>query len=150
MLDGVHIDVGQIDLVDDRDDLEVVVDGQVQVGDGLRFNALRGIDDQQCALAGGQAARHLIGEIHVARRVDEVEQIGHAVTGFIFHGDGVHLDGDAPLTLQIHAVQHLVFHLIARHRAGGLQQPVGQRGFAVIDVGDDAKISYGVFGHTEW
>ena len=42
--------LGQIDLVDDRDDLEVVLDGEVGVGERLRLDALRGVDEQQRAL----------------------------------------------------------------------------------------------------
>ena len=69
----------QIDLVDDRDDLEVVVHGQVGVGQRLRLDALRGIDHQQRALAGGQRARDLVAEVHVAGRVDQVEDVLLAV-----------------------------------------------------------------------
>ena len=47
---------GQIDLVDDRDDLEVAVDGEVGVGQRLRLDALRGVDEQQRALAGAPAS----------------------------------------------------------------------------------------------
>ena len=74
-------DVGarQVDLVDDRDDFESVIDGEVGVGQGLGFDALRGIDDQQRAFAGGQRARDFVGEIDVAGSVDEVELVGLAV-----------------------------------------------------------------------
>ena len=37
----VWLCAGKIDLVDDRDDLEPVVDREVRVGQGLRFDALR-------------------------------------------------------------------------------------------------------------
>ncbi len=47
---------GEVDLVDHRHDLVVVLDRLVDVGEGLRFDALRGIDDQQRAFAGGEAA----------------------------------------------------------------------------------------------
>ena len=46
---------GQVDLVDDRDDLEVVVGGEVGVGERLRLHALRRIDQEQRALAGRRA-----------------------------------------------------------------------------------------------
>ena len=65
----------QIDLVDDGDDLEVVLDGEVGVGERLRLDALRGIDEQQRALAGGERPRHLVAEVDVARRVDQVEHV---------------------------------------------------------------------------
>ena len=70
---------GQIDLVEDRDDLVVGVERVIDVGEGLRLDALGGIDDQQRALDGGQRARHLVGEIDVAGGVDEVEDVGLAV-----------------------------------------------------------------------
>src|SRR5439155_386791 len=65
----------QVDLVDDRHDGEVVVERQVDVGERLRLHALRGVDHQDGALAGGQAARDLIGEVDVAGRVDQVEDV---------------------------------------------------------------------------
>ena len=46
----VGLRAGQIDLVDDRDDLELVLDRQVGVRERLRLDALRGVDEQQRAL----------------------------------------------------------------------------------------------------
>jgi hypothetical protein len=60
LLDALGIGRGQVDLVEDRDDLEVVVEREVDVGEGLRLDALRRVDDEQRALAGGEAARHLV------------------------------------------------------------------------------------------
>src|SRR6187455_1019586 len=62
---------GQVDLVDNRNDLEVVLDGEIGICQRLRLDALRGIDEQQCAFASGQRAGDLVREIDVARRVDE-------------------------------------------------------------------------------
>ena len=50
----LRLRAGQIDLVDDGNDLEVVLDREIGVGERLRFDALRGVDEQQRALAGGQ------------------------------------------------------------------------------------------------
>ena len=57
----------EVDLVDHREDVEVVVDGQVGVGQRLRLDALRGVDDENGALARGEAARDFVGEVDVAR-----------------------------------------------------------------------------------
>ena len=65
----------QVALVDDGDNLQVVVDGHVEVGNGLCLDALAGVDDEQCALAGGDGAGNLVGEVDVSRSVDEVESI---------------------------------------------------------------------------
>ena len=69
----------QVDLVDDRDDLEVVLDREIGVGERLRFDALRRVDQQQRAFARGQRSRHLVAEVHVPGRVDQVEDVLLAV-----------------------------------------------------------------------
>ena len=66
---------GQVDLVDDGDKLQIVLVGQVDVGERLRLDALRGVHDQQRALAGGERAGDLVGEVDMAGRVDQVELI---------------------------------------------------------------------------
>ena len=55
-LRGVAVGVGgrQVDLVEGGDDLEVVLEGQVAVGQRLGLDALGGVDEQDDALAGGQ------------------------------------------------------------------------------------------------
>ena len=100
----IGIGAGEVGLVEDREDLQAVFQGQVGVGEGLSLHALGGVHHQDGPLAGGQAAAHLVGEVHVARGVDEVEGVDQAVPGGVFQRDGVGLDGDAALPLQIHVV----------------------------------------------
>ena len=64
--------MGQIDFVDDRDNLQILLHRQVYVGNCLRLDPLRGIDDQQSTFTGAQAARNLVGKIHMSWRVDQV------------------------------------------------------------------------------
>ena len=52
--DAVGLGRRQVDLVQHRDDLEVGVDRLIGVGERLRLDALRGVDEQQRALAGAQ------------------------------------------------------------------------------------------------
>ena len=136
-------DVGalQIDLVDDGNDFESVIDCEVGVGERLRFDSLRGIDDEQRAFARRQRARDFVGKIHVAGSVDQVELVGLAVLRGVHHADGVGFDGDAALALQVHGVEHLGLHLARGERSGEFQQAVGQRGFTVVDVRDDREIA---------
>ncbi len=72
---------GQVDLVEDRDDLVVVLDGLIDIGQGLGLDPLGRIDHQQRALAGREAPAHLIGEVDMAGRVHQVEGVGLAVLG---------------------------------------------------------------------
>ena len=51
------------------------------------------------------------------------------------------LDGDAALALQIHVVEDLVFHVALRDRLGLLQNAVGKRAFAVVNMCNDAEIA---------
>ena len=131
---------GQVDLVQHRDDLEVGVERQVEVGERLRLDALRGVHQQDGALAGGEAPRHLVAEVDVAGGVDQVEDV---VLALVFPGqpDGLALDRDAALALDVHPVQVLGAHLPPLDDAGQLQHAVGQRGLAVIDVRDDAEVA---------
>ena len=77
----------------------------------------------------------------MARGVDEIEFVFFAVVTGVGQADGVALDGDAPLPFQVHGVQDLVAELAVLHHAGPLDEPVRQRGLAVVDMGDDAEIA---------
>ena len=66
LLGALDVGGGEIDLVDDGDDLEAVGDGEVGVGEGLGLDALAGIDDEEGALAGGERSGDLVGEVDVA------------------------------------------------------------------------------------
>jgi hypothetical protein len=109
LFDALRLGSGQVNLVDDGHDCEILVVGEVRVGDGLRFHALRGVHYQYRALTRGEAARHLVGEVHMPRRVDEVQLVGLAVFGGVRQAHGGHLNRDAPLALQVHRVQHLLY-----------------------------------------
>ena len=132
----IRVGLRQVDLVHDRDDLEVVLDRQVGVGDGLRLDPLRRVDDEQGALAGLQRARDLVGEVDVAGRVDQVQLV--ALPG---DAHGLGLDRDPALALELHRVEHLRAHVAAGDRVGQLEDAVGQRRLAVVDVGDDREVA---------
>ncbi len=140
-LGGVALGVGsgQVDLVEHRDDVQVAVEREVQVGQRLSLDALRGVDQQHRAFAGLQRAGHLIGEVDVARSVDQVQDIVGAVE-VPGQPHVLGLDGDATLALDVHPVEVLGAHIPVRHDTGELQHPIRQRGLAVVDVGDDAEV----------
>ncbi len=132
---------GQVDLVEDRHDLVMVVERLIDIGQRLRLDPLGGVDHQQRAFAGGEAAVHLIGEVHVARRVDQVQLVELAVLRAVVEPHGLRLDGDAALALDIHGIEHLLLHLPRAEPAAELDQPVCERGLAVIDMGDDGEVA---------
>ena len=75
-----------------------MLQSHVEVGDGLRLYPLGSIDDQQSALTGGDGAGDFVGEVHVPRGIDEVEDVVLTLQ-LVVHLDCVALDGDPSLTL---------------------------------------------------
>ena len=139
---AVGIGLREVDLVRGRDDLEAAVDREVRVRERLRFDPLRSVDDEQRALARLQRAGHLVREVHVARRVDEVELVALPV-----HAHGLRLDRDPPLALELHRVEELLAHLPLRDGSGQLEDAVGERRLAVVDVRDDREVANAVLLH---
>ena len=131
----------QVDLVQHRHDLVPGLDRLIDIGEGLRLDPLARIDDQQRALAGGERAADLVGEIDMARRVHQIEDIALAVLRPVFEAHGLRLDRDAALALQLHIVEHLLAHLARLEPAASLDQPIGEGRLAVVDMRDDREIA---------
>ena len=93
-------------------------------------------------------ARDLVGEVHVAGRVDEVELVGLAVLRLVEDADGLGLDRDAALALEVHRVEHLRAHQPRVDGVRQLEDAIGQRRLPVVDVGDDREVAdVGGVGH---
>ena len=133
---SVRIRLRQIDLVHHGHDLEPVLDREIRVREGLRLDPLRGVDDEQRALARLERAGHLVGEVHVTRRVDQVELVALPA-----HPHRLGLDRDPALALELHRVEQLRPHVARRHGVGQLENAVGERRLAVVDVRDDREVS---------
>jgi hypothetical protein len=56
-------------------------------------------------------------------------------------GDGGGFDGNAALALEVHVIENLGVKFPLRDGAGTHEQAVGERALAVVDVGDDRKIT---------
>ena len=119
-----------------------MLQGHVYVRQCLGLDPLGRIHHQKRPLTGRQAPGYFVGKIHMPRRIDEVQLVNLAVFRRIFKTHRLRLDGNAPLSLQIHGIQHLRLHLPCRDRPRPLDEPVGQRGFSVVDMSDDGKIAY--------
>ena len=138
--DAVGVRGGKVDLVDDRNEFQIVLHREVRIGHGLSLDALSGIDHQHGAFACGQGSGDFVGEVDVPGRVDEVQL---EVFAIMLPGDGHRggLDGDAALALEFHRVEQLFLLLAGIHCTGFLHQTVGQGAFPVVDVGDDREVS---------
>ena len=140
---AVGIRLRQVDLVHDRDDLEVVLDREVGVREGLRLDPLSGVDDEQRALARLQRPRDLVREVDVPGRVDQVQLVALPQ-----HAHGLGLDRDPALALELHRVEQLLLHVAVGDRVGRLQDAIGQRRLPMVDVGDDREVADFVLVHA--
>src|SRR5699024_10044820 len=82
--------------------------------------------------------------VDVAGGVDHVERVGGLLLASHVRPRRPHrlgLDRYAAFAFDLHPVEVLRAHEAILDRSGELQHPVGERGFPVIDVGDDAKVA---------
>ena len=117
-----------------------MLDRKVKVRYCLGLDALGGIHNKKGALARGYRPRDFVREVDVARSIDKIKRICLSVMDII-HLDGVALDRDALLLLQIHGVQDLVLHVTLGKCVRYFKHPVGQGALAVVDMRNDAKVS---------
>jgi len=129
--------VGPVDLVNAHDGPKTDLEGLLQHELGLRHGAFGGIDQQHRTIHHVENAFDFAAEIGVARRVDDVD-------ARLFPVERGHFgqDGDAALALEIVRIHGALGHfLVLAERAGLGQQPVDQRGFAVVDVGNNRDVA---------
>jgi hypothetical protein len=77
----------------------------------------------------------------VAGRIDQVQDVLLATIGRVVQADGVRLDRDAALALEIHRIENLRLHLTRLEGTGELEEAICQRRLAMVDVRDDRKVS---------
>ena len=70
---AVGIGAGQVDLVDDRHNLQSAVNCQISIRQRLRFDSLRSVHHQNRALASGERTRDLIVEVNVSGGIDQIK-----------------------------------------------------------------------------
>ena len=144
-LDGPEeVGADAVHLVDEADPRDLVAVGLAPHRLGLRLDAGDGVEHRHRAVEHPQRALHLDGEVHVARGVDDVDAVvvPHA-------GGGRGGDGDAPLLLLDHVVHHgrALVHLadlVGLPRV--VEDPLGRRGLARVDVGHDPDVAGPVEG----
>ena len=126
-----------VDLVDDDDRLEAFVQRLAQHEAGLRLRAAGGIDHEQHAIDHFHDAFDLGAEVGVAGGIDDVDGVAFPVDGGVLG-----LDGDAFFAFEVHGVHGaLGGGLVVAVGAAGLEKLVHERGFAMVNVGDDGEIA---------
>ena len=132
----------EVHLVQHRDDLQLRVLREVRVRDRLRLHALRRVHNEERTLTRAHRTRHLVGEVDVPGRVEEVEEVRLPVLRLVVHGHGVGLDGDPALALEVHRVERLFLQFARRNGVRQFEDPVGKSGLPMVNMGYDAEIAY--------
>ncbi len=105
----------------------------------LGLDAGDGVEDDHAAVEDAQAALHLDGEVHVARRVDDVDLMVEPFAGG--SGGGY---GDAALALLGHPVHYrrALVHLAHLVGAAGVKEDaLSDRSLAGVNMGNDAYVA---------
>jgi hypothetical protein len=71
---------------------------------------LEGIDQQQRPFAARQRPRYLVVKVDVPWRIDQIDLERLAIAD-VLHHHRPRLNGDAALSLELHIVEQLLFHL---------------------------------------
>ena len=74
--------------------------------------------------------------------VDEVKKILFPVIGFVDNAYRPCLDCNATLTLKVHVIKQLRLHISFGNGVGLLKNSVRKRTLAVVNVSNNAEISY--------
>ena len=134
-----EVRTGAVHLVHEHHPGNRIAIGLTPDGFRLGLNATNGAEDGDHTIQHTHGALHLNGEVHVARRVDDVDPM--VLPG---RRNGSCGDRDATLPFLGHPVGHggAVMHLADFVNHTGIEQdPFCRGGFAGIDVSSDTNIS---------
>ena len=118
-----------------------MVECQIHICQCLGFDTLGRVHHQDGAVAGRQASGYLVVKVHMARCIDQIEDIFLSILCFINNTDRLRLDRNTSFTLQIHIVQHLRLHFTFCQKPCPLNDAVCQGGFAVVDMSNDTEVA---------
>ena len=136
---ALEVRADAVHLVDVRDARDLVLVGLAPDGLGLRLYTSDGVEQRDCTVEHAQRALDLDREVHVAGRIDDVDPVVGPLAG----GRG-RRDRDAALLLLLHPVHGRgalvdLAHLVGL--AGVVEDALGRRRLARIDVGHDPDVS---------
>ncbi len=138
-----RIGAAAVAFIDKRDAGDLVALHLLIDGDGLGLHASDGAQNQNRAVQHTQGSFHFDGEIHVARRIDNVDFM--ALPFAIGCRGG---NRDASFLFQVHGIHgraHTVFALHVMNRVNSLgikQNPLAERGLTGVDMRTDSDIAY--------
>ena len=141
MANALDIGAGQVDLIDNGNDLKVVFEREIGIGKGLRLDTLCGVDNEERTLASAERTGNLVVKVDVSGGVDEIQLVDLAVLRLVIDLHGTRLDGDTAFSFNIHIIEKLFLHFAGGNAFRCFQKTVGKCTFAVVNMGNNGKIS---------
>ncbi len=126
LLGPIDIRACEIDLIDHRNNGQVVRHRQIHIGNRLRLHPLRRVNQQESPLASRKTPRDLVGKVDMPRRIDQMQRIRLPVPGLVPDGHCMGLDRNATLPLEVHGIEDLIFGLSGSDCASSFQEPVSE------------------------
>ena len=118
-----------------------MLESHIEIGNRLCLNTLSCVDDKQCAFACSDGSGDFVGEVHVPWGINQIEYVVLTIE-LVVHLDGVALNGDPALALEIHIIEYLLLKILPRDGLCRLQQAVSQGTLPMVDMGYNAKVTY--------
>ena len=115
---------------------------QIDIGKRLSFNSLRCIHNQNRTVTGCQTSGNLIIKVHMPRGINHIQNVLFPVSGLVDSSYCLGFDGNSPFPLKVHVVQNLILHLTFRKQSCLLNNPVCKRGFPMVNMCNNTKITY--------
>ena len=81
------------------------------------------------------------------RRVNQVQTVMCTFIRGVGQANCLTFDGDAALSLDIHIVQYLILEVTVGYDIGSLDQAVGQCRLPMVDMGNNAEVSYSLHSY---
>ena len=137
----VRVSTRQVNFIYNRNNFQIIIQGKVHISQSLCFDALGGVNYEKRTLARSQSTGNFVGKVYVTGGIDKVKHILFAIASFVNTTHCLRFDSNATFTLQIHGVKNLLFHLTLGKSTGMFNQSVCQGRFAMVDMGNNGKIT---------
>ncbi len=137
----LRLGAGQIYLIYDWHNVQVMIQRKVYIGQRLSLHALSRVHHKNRSVTGRKAPGHLVVKVNMTRRVNQVKDIFFPVFRLVDDTHRLRFDGNAPFPLKLHIVKHLRLHLTAGKQACHLNDAVCKRRFPMINMCNNTKIS---------
>lgn len=75
------------------------------------------------------------------RRINEIQLVGFTIASGVVERNALRLNSNTALTLDVHRIEDLSFHLTFRKPPADLNKAVSNGGFTMVNVRNDGEIS---------